>query len=408
MFIHNYLNIHPNKLSFYKSYEDCVNFRNYSKVILPSIVYVCKNCLENLYAEKEFKINTDGGDCDMCCTNTNTLFEVIKKMKTNPELSRKASKRLSNAINWLVHLSKNQEVFEKKIKKRISFKINFITLTLPSPQIHSYILPCGFSVPTEKIQSCFPAANIGFGRLHYNTFDGSTFVKNEMTDNWIKVNLLNHFLTIMRTKYNVHHYVWRAESQGNGNIHIHITTNKYIYLGDVRKEWNKVLSKTNLIKEYQKKFFGISFANYKTIVDPNHNKKHQDLLHAWNHGNNTDWLDPNSTDIHSVKHVHSLGAYLATYFSKKNEARRYVRGNLWRLSYSISKLRCACVSLAGRCREEFDFLENCYKNKFFAHDYGATLFVNIEKVATLIENSQIIKYFNIYIDKIKKQFSFEL
>lgn len=103
------------------------------------------------------------------------------------------------------------------------------------------------------------------------------------TDQEIKDKCLNNFLTVIRKK-GVKNYIWRAEAQPmTGNIHFHITTDTYIHYNDLRKWWNQSLELLGYISAFEFKH------------------KHR---------------NPNSTDVHSVKHVRNLAAYVSKYISK--------------------------------------------------------------------------------------------
>ena len=82
-------------------------------------------------------------------------------------ISRKAQKRINHAIDWMLAQSREKKYYSKKHKKHYKFRINFVTLTLSAPQIHS--------------------------------------------DNVIKSRLLNNFLVQLRKKWGVKYYLWRAE-----------------------------------------------------------------------------------------------------------------------------------------------------------------------------------------------------
>lgn len=161
------------------------------------------------------------------------------RARVNGDLSPTTRRKMQHLIDHFVALSPNNFTFCKHSNKWIKFKINFITLTLPSPQRH--------------------------------------------TDNQIKSICLQPFLNWLRKNHGVKHYIWKAELQQNGNIHFHITTNKYIHWLDVRYFWLVCLEKLNYVSEYQK-------TTGKTTAP--------------------------CTEIRSVKNIRRFGAYLSKYISK--------------------------------------------------------------------------------------------
>src|SRR4030066_1242009 len=98
-------------------------------------------------------------------------LENLKKTenKTNGKISKQASRKLRKALDYLLLLSTDKKVESKYSGKYFNFKIAFITLTLPSKQIHP--------------------------------------------DNEIKSKCLNSFLIELTRLYKVKNYIWRSELQ---------------------------------------------------------------------------------------------------------------------------------------------------------------------------------------------------
>lgn len=176
-------------------------------------------------------------------------------------LSSKAIGKMRNAINWLICAAEEKNVFNKKLNSWFKFKINFITLTLPDT---------GMKVDNQFLQK----------------------------------RLLNPFLTYLRTFHSLKNYVWKLEFQGNGKLHVHFVSDVFIHHAVLRKSWNAILAKNNLLIEFGKKFG-----------------------HA----------DPNSTDIHSVRKVKNLAAYLAKYMSKNAKELEAIKGRIWGCNQDLSK-----------------------------------------------------------------------
>lgn len=173
-------------------------------------------------------------------SNRHKLNQVwLSNNDHNGKISYKANKRIERALSWLLYMAKSKRVYDAELQKSFTFKINFITLTLPVAQQH--------------------------------------------TDQEIKNRCLNNFLAVCRKSVGLTNYMWRAEAQSNGNIHFHLVTDKYIHYLDVRKWWNQSLQLLGYIDKFEAKH------------------KHR---------------DPNSTDVHSVKHVRKLVSYLSKYFAK--------------------------------------------------------------------------------------------
>lgn len=153
--------------------------------------------------------------------------------KNSGTLSSQSISKIKFMVNVMCDAAKPKKVYSKLEDRTYNFKISFITLTLSNTQTHS--------------------------------------------DNYIRKFLLEPFIRTCRRKYNMVTYIWKAESQFNGNIHFHITTDTFIHHKQVRKYWNKLQRKHGYI-------------------------------------NTND--DPPSTEIKSVKSIKNLPAYLCKYISK--------------------------------------------------------------------------------------------
>ncbi len=188
-------------------------------------------------------------------------------------ISKKAKKRITNAIDWLLLLSRNKTVYNPKTKKSFKFKVSFVTLTLSSEQIHS--------------------------------------------DNKIKKDLLNQFLVEARKKWKVDKYVWRAEKQLNGNIHFHIVVDKFISYKSLVQTWNRIQNKLGYVDRYsikQQKFFANGFKFRKELGK---NWSYAAQLKAYHLGKACNFTNPNSTDVHKVYGIKNLSALFVKILHKK-------------------------------------------------------------------------------------------
>ena len=209
---------------------------------------------------------------------------LIQSYKTNFEkerqdnlLSASAARKLRRSINWLVHTSREKRIFSKELGRQVRFRLSFITLTLPSDQVHS--------------------------------------------DTLIKRDCLNTFFQWLRDKHNCLKYVWKAEIQKNGNIHFHITTDKFIAYREVQRAWNRCLDKLGYIDRFEEQ-----------------------------HGHR----NPPSTEIKSVKKAKNLGSYLAAYLAdgkdssskkaKKEYNSRVIKGRLFGVSRYLSRVQNIRIS----------------------------------------------------------------
>jgi len=135
----------------------------------------------------------------------------LKDNTAKAVLSEKATSKLRNSINWLVHSAKYKRVWSKRDQKAFWFKVNFITLTVP-PQANSVV--------SEK---AFQKA-------------------------------LNTFLTYSRKYFYLHNYVWKIEAHEDNRLHIHITTDTFIHYAKLRAAWNRILQSNGLLDSHFDKY----------------------------------------------------------------------------------------------------------------------------------------------------------
>jgi hypothetical protein len=199
----------------------------------------------------------------------------IKNFKNNNNkgrISKPAKRKIEKAINYLSIISTKQKVFVKEIGKSIDFKLTFVTLTLPSRQIHS--------------------------------------------DQQIRRDCMHHFLTTACRKWNINRYVCRSERQENGNLHFHFVCQNFIPHQELRDVWNNIINKLGYVDEYRQSMKAYHKAGC-TI--------RKDLIKYWpipaqkkayKTGIANDWSSPNTTDIHSLRFINNIPNYICKYMSK--------------------------------------------------------------------------------------------
>jgi hypothetical protein len=122
-------------------------------------------------------------------------------------MSDRSARRLGSALNWMILFSTEKKVHSIKEKRDFKFRIGFITLTLSDTQKH--------------------------------------------TDHEIKQHMLAPFLKWLERSHNCQSYIWKAESQDNGNIHFHITVNQFVHWKSIRAKWNRLLANHGYCKVFQ-------------------------------------------------------------------------------------------------------------------------------------------------------------
>ena len=197
----------------------------------------------------------------------------LKDNKHNGFMSPMSEKKIRSAINWLCASAKQKWVPETEEHKGFYFKVNFITLSLPA---------------------------LGTHITHENIFK----------------ELLAPFLDYGRKAWLLNNYVWKIELQQNGNPHVHLTTDTYIHWKKLRNRWNKQLSDLGIVDLYTSKHTGCKFEQYLAWNPANELSSVAKRYEQWQYGNSIAWSSPNSTDVHAVKNINDVAAYVSKYMAK--------------------------------------------------------------------------------------------
>jgi len=228
----------------------------------------------------------------------------LRENKPRAKMSQKSVRRLSNSVNWLVASSKTKFVYDKESGKRFNFKINFVTLTLPT-------------------------------------------LNHGISDHKFKSVLLHNFVNTCRYKFDLKNFVWKVEAQANGNIHAHFTCDTFMHWRELRKVWNKILLKNGAMTAYTQKHSSMNLAQYLAAYSDGSAAAHEKCAAAFHVGVSEGWTNPNTTDVHAVHKVKDIAAYLAKYMSKSDEERREIKGRLWSCSALLASTNKLVVEMVG-------------------------------------------------------------
>lgn len=264
-------------------------------------------------------------------------------------ISPKAARRIQTALKWLLFLSKSQKVYNKETRRFVKFRVCMVTITLSSPQHHS--------------------------------------------DQVIKSQLFNQLLTELREQNGMNHYVWRAEKQQNGNIHFHLITNIYLNALKLRQKWNRIQNKLGYVDTYatrmntEIKNFSDYYNKYIDQADAT------TLRRRYIYGKSCNWHNPNSTDIHSIKKIKNLTAYLCKYLCKdlQNEYATYqdipphllVRGKLWGLSQSLSALKTVGTAIDSFITQDLNTIWQEFTNHIIQKEYFTFIPLQLKDIIRL-------------------------
>jgi hypothetical protein len=104
-----------------------------------------------------------------------------------------------------------------------------------------------------------------------------------------------------------------VEAHSDGRLHIHLTSDSFIHWRRLRNSWNGLLKEKGYLQNHYDKF-----GNY----------------------------DPNSTDIHSVKDIRNINAYLSDYMTKKTKLTKGFKGRIWSCNYNLSERNKCKVNIS--------------------------------------------------------------
>jgi hypothetical protein len=276
-------------------------------------------------------------------------------------LSCIAKRKISRAIAYLIYMAVPKRVRNPFNGRYFTFKVNFITLSLASKQIHS--------------------------------------------DQVIKSKLLEQFFYEAKKRWNVENYVCRAEKQKNGRIHFHIITDVFIPYNELRNVWNRIQGKLGYVagyrrdrlKEHEHGFHYVpKYAEYWHHKNkPKAYKWDNKQLKAYHVGNQTGWDNPNSVDVHKVHHIRNIKAYLIKELTKNEEyteeqkrmfnnlpveeqlkirEEQFVSGRLWSCSRSLTSLTGGQMEMCSQVQEEIEKVfqddNKCVYHSDYFHVYN--------------------------------------
>lgn len=285
------ISIRPDKIV---KYQEVFKFFNTPEA---NAAYMDKS---NKNASKDSKVIHQGQNFD----NIENDHVLPVDNRHSFQLSKKAVARIKEKVTWLYELARNKTITTTSGKVLSSFKMNFITLTLPSMQQHS---------TATIISTC-----------------------------------LNQFLSELRLYSGLKNYVWRLEYQKNGNVHFHIATDSFIEFEYCRAVWNRCIEKLGYVTAYHDIFSKLSFSEYCARTNPDGKTDIKTLSERFSVGIRSNWRMPNSVDVRHVSNAKNIAFYISKYITKVSPiavsestiARDSDKSNmrLWYCSSGLSKL----------------------------------------------------------------------
>jgi len=313
----------------------------------------------------------------------NKADRILKSdRKSHGIVSIQAKRKMTRAVDYLLTTSSEQKASFRLSGRQFQFRIAFITLTLPSSQyrtcaeINEYLSIYQDDIDNNKI-----------------SIDEIDKIHIRHSDKEIKNECLNQFLIEIQKYHKVTKYVWRSERQSNGNIHFHILVNKFIGWNDIRNRWNRIINKLGYVNRYQDKMKEYFKSGFKLSANRNDKRPAKQQYKAYLANKKTDFNNPNSTDIHSIRQIHNIKLYIVKYLAKQNEDQKqlkqpenqnqYEAGRIWGCSQILSNITGARMEMDNKSIGEMEkILSHSEINRYEA-DYFTVFYIDFDQLPGL-------------------------
>jgi hypothetical protein len=181
--------------------------------------------------------------------------------------------------------------------------------------------------------------------------------KQILSDSECNKQYLSPFLNrLKKIRPNIH-YLWVCEKQKNGNIHYHLIVDLFVEKTWIREVWNSILSGKPEMEQFYKKF----------------NRR-----------------NPPSTEVDTLKKIHSAGAYITKYITKLDD-KFDLECKKWDCDSDLLKLSTICLSSKYWYIEEFAHYRKYFQIEKYQKDYFQIFTFNSHF-------HQSFKFLNVYHD----------
>lgn len=254
-------------------------------------------------------------------------FKIMISKKTYSGIVTEGTKkRMSKAIDLMLQASPLQKVYNPIIKRHQHFQLTFLTLTIAEDE---------------------------------RMLDAAYCYKN----------LLMPYLRILRDKFQVVNYVWKVELQERGQVHYHLTLNKFIMFNELQTEWNKLQKNLGLLDSFYRKF------------------QH---------------YEPNGIDIHAVYKVNDIKAYLLKYLKKSEQNQTAINSKIWGCSENLRNSKSVEFYLSDIDLKKLQDLKEFVDTEIFKNEHCEIITSKSQKV-TSVFNSKQLKVINENIKNISQK-----
>lgn len=278
------------------------------------------------------------------------LPKLVKKFH-NFEISKNSQRNLKDKISYLFQFARSRNIRTYNGKNLVNFKVCFLTLTLPSAQVHP---------SAAVIEKCFQP-----------------------------------FLEVLRKRLKMMNYVYRIEFQTNGNIHFHMATDTYIDYFFAQKHWNRIIEQLGYVTRYANSMLNLSYNEYLQRYSQGGKIPAAVLYKRYLKGKASKWQNPNSVDVKNAKSSDNIGWYISKYFSKKEKGAKC--NSLDNEENSMALRLCFWSRSLSKCKAEsmpFDYYNynferifeklDCVNTRIF--DYCKVVYFSFNKLPAWLKS----------------------
>lgn len=295
--------------------------------------------------------------------NNSKIRHILKSdRKSHGNVSIQAKRKMLKALDYMLLIVSNKTGFARLSGKTFAFKVAFITLTLPSIQQHE--------------------------------------------DSVIKNQCLNQFLIELTKRYNVKNYIWRAERQKNGNVHFHILIDKFVDWSELRDRWNRIINKLGYVDRYRDKMKDYFKEGFRKSSNENDKRNTKQQYKSYLANLRTDFSNPNSTDIHSIRKIQNIRLYISKYMTKnetknnennqKNELTKWESGRVWGCSRQLSDLHGARTEISNEIENELRIIDSVEEINRYKDTYFTVYYVDFQDLSA-IKTQKLFRLFVRYL-----------
>ena len=267
------------------------------------------------------------------------------------KVSQVARRKINKAIKYLLFLSNEKVLPDTAHGRNYKFRLSFLTLTLPSRQVH--------------------------------------------TDQEIKALCLNQMLIELRKKWHVKNYLWRAEKQRNGNLHFHILCDKFVPWSELRDCWNRIVEKIGYVSKYRDEMRAFHSGGFQVRKNLLRNWEYKAQVRAYQKGKANDWNSPNSTDVHAVHKIKNIEAYVSKYCTK-DEQSQGLAGRLWGCNVELSNIPGGRLVIDSEVSEALDNLFAKYSPNVYNGEYFSTFDISLQMLSDA-DSTVLFKAFSSFL-----------